>query len=396
MQQQKYITRAAAALCATAACMAIFCCIGQTQARYENYSQWRAVYQPQQQQLHSDRLAFGGQTVLLGDWQVEAGASRMEAICVYSDGGIANATLCCVSDQPEYIAASLDRTEISVDSTGVQLQLTMTPTEAALNLDTQTTVSVRIELLPEGKAEPTLWATYQVDLQGVQTQQIEQAAPAALTMTGADTFAWSECLGMHISLPAQTETLTLTMDGESFPAGMRYIYGEETYMLGESMPIEIIPQSEDVSMILDFSMLTQPQSGSICLQAKALQGQTVTAAGEITVATTRQAFYADLETVDPVITGNDVLTVPVCPDTSGLVWHLQMLTETNDGIAYSQSDEQYYLVISISEDVTDSQKQITVSNENAMAPAGTYRLTLERQQDEQTISVVQMLFYVCY
>lgn len=396
MQQHKYIVKAAAVLCATAAWMAISCCLGQTQARYENYSQWQAVYHPQEPMLQSDRLAPGGQTVLLGDWQVEAGASRMEAISVYATDGMVEGTLRCVSEQPEYLRASLDRTEIAVGSTGVQLQLTMTPTEAALSLNQPTTASVQVELLPEGKAEPTLWATYQVQLQGVQAQEIEQSVPAALEIVSADTFAWTEGLMMQIRVPAQTDLLQLTMDGTSFPQGTRYMYGGKAYILGRDLPVKLEPQGEEASVLFDFSLLPEPQFGNISLQAKALQQNVVTAAGEISVATTREAFYADLQGVNPVITGNDALSFPICADTSGLVWRLEMLTQTDAGIGYAQSDEQYFLVISVSQGASDSQKQITISNENALAPAGAYRLTLERLQDEQTVSAEEILFYVCY
>ena len=346
--------------------------------------------------LQSDRLVSGGQTVLLGDWQVEAGASRMEAISVSSDSGMVDGTLRCVSEQPEYLAASLDRTQIAVDSTGVQLQLTMTPTEAALALNQPMTASVRVELLPAGAAEPTLWATYQVQLQGVQAQEMEQSVPAALEITSADTFAWTEGLMMQIRVPAQTDCLQLTMDGANFPQGTRYVYGGKAYILGRDLPIALEPQGEEASVLFDFSLLTEPQSGNISLQAKALQQNVVTAAGQISVATTREAFYADLQGTNPVITGNDTLAFPVCSDTSGLVWRLEMLTQTDGGIAYTQSDEQYYLVVAISQGMSESQKQITISNENALAPAGAYRLTLERLQNEQTVSREEILFYVCY
>ena len=538
MRQQKFTGKAFALLSVTAAILITSCCLGQTQARYENYSQWRAIYKPQQQVLHSDRLVSGGQTVLLQDWNVGSVASGMEAITITGKTGTTQGVLRCESDHPEYITAALDRSELVVDTTGTQVQLTMTPTQAALALTEQITVTVCVEFLPEGAEEPTLWADYQVVLLGTepeepveaqsenpeesqpeetqpeetqpeetqpqetqteetqpeetqpeetqteetqpeetqpeetQTEETQpeeiqpeetqpqetqpeetqpqetqpeetqpeetqpqetqpeetqpeetqpeetqpeetqpeetqpqetqpeetQPAPAALSIDSADVFAWEEQLVLKITAPTSADTLILTMDDAHFPEGMRYTYNDETFLLGADMPIEIPMQSEEIQLFLDFSQLTQPQSGEISLQAQTLYQQEVTGIGEMTVETAREALQADLERFNPVLTGKNALNIPLCADTNGLTWRLEMLTETEEGIVYAQSDEQYYLVITISEESeeTGSKKFINISNANGQAPAGTYRLTLERLQNEQVISRIQVPFFICY
>ena len=96
------------------------------------------------------------------------------------------------------------------------------------------------------------------------------------------------------------------------------------------------------------------------------------------------------------IAGHDM--IPICQDTSEMVWRLEMLADTENGIAYTQSDEQFYLVITISEetDESGSQKFINISNAGGAAPAGTYRLTLERLFEDQILSATEVQFFLCY
>ena len=118
----------------------------------------------------------------------------------------------------------------------------------------------------------------------------------------------------------------------------------------------------------------------------------------MTATTTREALSVDLTQVNPVLTGSNTLSIPVCQDTNGTTWRLEMLTQTENGIVYTQPDDQSYLVITISEEMgqAHSGKFINISNISGQAPAGPYRLTLERLQDEQVISSTQMLFFICY
>lgn len=398
MQQHRNIGKAVAVFSATAALLVTACCLGSTQARYENHTQWQAVYAPQKQTLESDRLIPGGQTVLLRQWQATVGVSRMETISLSTDTGVIKGTLRCTSDTPEYLEASLDRTEVTVGTAGMQLQLTLTPTQAAQQLTQKKTVSVQVELLPEGQTEPAIWAVYRVDLlesQPIMQVQEEKITPVKLTVDTADAFAWSEKLAVQVKIPDQSDTLKLTMDDAAFPRGTRYIQDGNSFLLGDDMPITILA-SEESTILFDFSLLPQPQTGKISLQAQTMQGATVTGEGETTVATDRHAFAADFASVDPILTGNGNLTIPLSADTNGLAWRIEMLTETEEGIAYTQSDEQYYLVVTVSEDAENSRKLITISNESALAPAGTYRLTLERLQDDLVISSQQMEFFICY
>lgn len=468
MLQQKNTAKIVAALSATTALLIVSCCLGPTQARYENYSQWRATYQPQQQLLHSDRLTSEGQTVLLQDWILDSAAARMEAITITGSVGTMQGVLHCESDHPEYVTASLDRSEITVSTVGAQVQLTMAPTQAALELTEQITATVRVELLPEGAEKPALWADYQVVLLGAEPEETEpeetqaeetepeetqpketepeqtqaeetepgetqpeetepvvmqveqtqpeetgseetqteetepeqiQPAPVALSIDSTDVFAWEEQLAIKVTAPAGADTLILTMNDANFLAGTRYTYNQKAFLLGADMPIEIAIQDEQTPMLLlDFSLLSAPQSGEISLQAQTLHQQRVTGTGEITVGTTREALRTDPEAFSPVLTGKNVLRIPLYADTDGLTWQLEMLTETEEGIAYTQSAEQYYLVITISEETGESgsQKFITISNVGGKAPAGTYRLTLERLQNEQVISSLEIPFFVCY
>lgn len=408
MVQKRYMGKAIVALCVTAALLVSACFLGQSQARYENYSQWRSVYAPETAQLTSDRLTPEGQTVLLKDWNVGTTTSRMKGIafCVSSGSVIGNIT--CSVDQPEYLTAATDKAALTVNTTGVDTQLTMTLTEAALLLTQQVTATVRVSFIPEGGEEPALWADYQVKLlpqeETAETEELpaEEAEPAPepadLTVNYPETFAWTERLALRIAIPDQSDELILGMNGGNFPEGTRYILNGAAFLLGDDMPIQSAAQGGQMQdLLLDFSLLTR-QDDTLTLQAQTMYQQEVTAASEITVATTRAALEVDASELNPVITGNAQLQLPISQDDGELTWRLEMLTQGPDGIAYTRSDEQFYLVTTLSEETDESgtRKFITISNANNMAPAGTYRLTVERLQEELPIRSIEVQFFVCY
>ena len=405
MERKPHIGKAIAVFSATALLLTAACFTGRSQARYQNYSQWRGVYAPQQTGLSSDRLTAGGQKILLNSWTVEDQVSHMKGITLSTAAGTVTGTVACVADCPEYLTVAMDRDTLTVDPAGVHTQLIMTPTQNALLLTEAVTATVRVTFTPEGEEEPALWADYQIELLPPVAEETQpEAEPAAeltpdtLNISSPDTFAWAEALALQITAPDQADTLILGMNGGDFPEGTRYILNETACLLGEDMQIEaVIPGGEKAELLLDFSLLNQPED-PITLQAQTLYGQEVTAAKEWTVAATREAMFIDTSASDLVLTGSTELKLPICTDTSETVWRLEMLTDTENGIAYTQSDEQFYLVITISEETDENgaQKFITISNAGGTAPAGTYRLTLERLYEEQILSSTQVQFFLCY
>ncbi len=273
-------------------------------------------------------------------------------------------------------------------------------TESTEPEETEPQVTEPEETEPQ-QTEPEETQSQEIESQELEAQETEPAETelAELTLQCADSMAWSERLAMKIALPAQTDTLVLTMDGADFPEGTRYIYGQKAFFLGSEMPITINPEGqEDISLLLDFSLVAPPQTETVSLQAQTFCQQELTGESACTIATTREAFWVDLAKLNPVLTGKKSLSIPLCQDTIGLTWRLEMLTQTEEGVTYTQSDEQYYLVLTISEESgeTGSEKFINISNASGKAPAGTYRLVLERLQNEQIINSAQIPFYICY
>ena len=405
MERKPHIGKTIAVFSATALLLTASCFSGPSQARYENYSQWRGVYAPQQTGLSSDRLAANGQKILLNSWAVESQVSHMKGITLSTTAGTVTGTVACAADCPEYLAVSMDRDVLTVDSAGVHTQLIMTPTQDALLLTEAVTATVRVTFTPDGEEEPSLWADYQIELLPPVVEETQpEVAPAAeltpeiLNISSPDTFAWAESLAVQIAAPTQANTLILGMNGGAFPEGTRYIFNDTAYLLGEDMQIEVAVEGEKkAELLLDFSLLAR-WADTIALQAQTLYEQEVTASKEWTVNTTREAMFIDAAVTDLVLTGSAELKIPICQDTSEMVWRLEMLADTENGIAYTQSDEQFYLVITISEetDESGSQKFINISNAGGAAPAGTYRLTLERLFEDQILSATEVQFFLCY
>ena len=400
MQQKRYMGKAIAALSVTVAFLIPSCFLGQSQARYENYAQWRGVYVPQTTQFVSDRLTPDGQTVLLKDWSMENTNSRMKGIAISVASGTVTGNMHCTVDRPEYLTAAMDRTELTVNTVGVHTQLTMTPTEEALLLTEPVTATVRVSFTLEGGDQPAVWADYQVNLlPGNAAEEAQEgAAPENLTITYPNDFAWTEKLALKIAVPDQSDKLILRMNGDNFPEGTRYYCNGAAFLLGDDMPIQSTVQGgQTQNLLLDFSQLTRQQD-TLTLQAQTLHQQEVTAQREFSVDTTREALALEADQQELVLTGNGQLKLPIRQDDGELTWRLEMLTQTPEGMVYTRSDEQFYLVITLSEESenAETQKFINISNANHMAPAGTYRLTVERLQDGQPIHSIPVQFFVCY
>ena len=63
-----------------------------------------------------------------------------------------------------------------------------------------------------------------------------------------------------------------------------------------------------------------------------------------------------------------------------------------------EDENQFYLAVDVREKTVDGQteKVLSISNEAGMAPAGSYLLTLERTQNGQILSSLEVPFFIHY
>ena len=155
--------------------------------------------------------------------------------------------------------------------------------------------------------------------------------------------------------------------------------------------------NETVNLALDFSE-TIPEE-QVTINATVLYDGAVTGEGEAHVYADREALSMKLDTEKaPVICGSGLLQYQMTEDTIGLSWKLTQLKRTDRGVAYMEDENQFYLAVDVREKTVDGQteKVLSISNEAGMAPAGSYLLTLERTQNGQILSSLEVPFFIHY
>lgn len=400
MKRQRSAKKAAAVLGCAALLAAASLAAAPSYARYETNNDRSMVYAPQKAEVTADHLAAGGQTVLLSDWQMDSAAPRKETVTLKTQAGEAQGTIRCSTDRPDYLTAVLDAENCRVSPSGCPVQLTLTPTDAALALTQPQEVTVHVGWTAANTAQEALWAEYQVTLlpDGTQKDALPSGAAEQITLDAPESFAWTERLVLRAVMPAAADTLVLQMNGGSFPEGTRCTAQGKTVMLGDAMDLRLpVTANEAVSLVLDLTEVIPEEQ--VMLKATVLHGGTASGQGEAQVFADRENLSVELGSAeDMVICGSGLLQYPISNDTTGLSWKLMQLQRTDGGIAYMEEEDQFFLTVDVKEKTMDGQteKVLSISNEAGMAPAGSYLLLLERTQNGQLLSELEVPFFIHY
>lgn len=369
---------------------------GPTLARYENKVIWSDVYAPGVNGISSNYLTQDGQTVLLQPWQAIAGTTRTQEILLFAGKGTVDAALSCSTESP-YISATMETDNMQVTPSGYICQIRLTTTDAAEQITQKTQAKVTVTLAAQ-QLQETLFADFLITLLPNEqhgSQQTETAPQTELSVLQQQqdlAFAWEEKLLFSIDAGEHADTLELMYNGDSFPQGTCYSTdSEKWFVLGDPMTIKIpVAAATPVKIALDFSGtdVTPPQS--VNFTAMAYLNETMTGQINFAAPVTREPLAINAPEITAVINGNETLTLPITGDSTGFSWQIQHLTQTDKGIAYTQTEN---LTVRMQE---DGAKALVISNEAGTAKAGTYRLTLTRKDDGVIIATCYFDFFIHY
>ena len=399
MQQNKHIALTLGALvCAVVLMMTLG--IGQTQARYDNTVSWEGIYFPEKQTLESNFLAEGGQLVLLSDWNVSMSSYRMVDIQLVSDSGAQAGSISCQVDS-DLLTATVDQDSYTVGTIKNHAMLTLARTNKAAALEEKTTVTVRVSWVPEGTdpANSTVWADFAVDLlPDVNNTGADTAHRAyeAMSISHPDAFSWDEMLALKLTLPADADTVVLSYEGVQFPANTRCVIpGDAAYILGDEDMISVAVEGrQEITVLLDFSWTEEPMfRTSFFISAAAYADGVEFAIANANVSASMTAMQV---TADPegylLKTDAQVL---VEGDLEGFAYTVQQLTMTDGVLTYTDC-QHLKVTTQITNNGEIEQIKLVISNDNHAAPAGTYRLVLQRIYDGVAVSSFEVPLFVCY
>lgn len=371
--------------------------IGQTQARYENVRSWKGIYAPENPVIKSNFLARDGQTVLLKDWDISVSSYREVGIRLMTDEGAVSGTLRCQSDS-ELITATVDEESLTVNKTENYAALELTAAAKEAELTEETLVTVHVSWMQDG--EETAWADFVVKLLPPTKNQAEQVtveeaqrSDATLNIICPEAFACEEVLPIKLTLPQEADSVVLSYDGQGFPKNTRYVTNEEgSFVLADEMMITIpAGDRNEVQVLLDLSWVVINWDGFVISAAAYKDGNEI-AATNVTVSLSRQTLGIELDAAGIVMHASTQAVLPLTGDLDGLTWTLERLSQTDGAAAYAASDD-----LSVSMETTqDGTAQLVIYNENTQAPAGTYRLTLQRVYDGVVLSSFEIPIFVCY
>lgn len=371
--------------------------IGQTQARYENVRSWKGIYAPEKPVLKSNFLAQDGRKVLLQDWDVSSSSYQTAGIRLVTDSGTVTGTLRCQSDSA-LITATLDEETLTVGKTENYATLMLRTTSEASALSEETCVTVRVSWEQDGRV--TAWADFIVKLlpSGENlNEQIpsneDQQVEGTLRISCPEAFALGELFPVKLTLPQGTSSVVLSYEGSGFPENTQYTVGGEVgCVLADEMVIAVpVTDQNEIQLLLDFSWAIAVRDGFF-ISATAYIGDDEIAASNATVSLNAQPFAVELDAAGAVLGENTEVVLPLTGDVSGLVWTLERLSQKDNSIEYTASDDLSVRV----ETTQNGTVQIVVYNENTRAPAGTYRLTVQRIFDGVILSGFEIPVFVCY
>lgn len=378
--------------------LALAVLIGPTQARYNNAVSWKGIYDPGIQELSSNYLKKDGQTVILQPWRAAVGTTRITEILITTNKGMADVTLQCSTDSP-YITAELDCGAVSVTQSGYIVNLKMTVTDAARQLTANELAKVSVTMESTNGAV-SLKADFQVIMlpDADQSQVQESDLKAVMSVTQPEqTFAWQEKMIFTLTATENTDKIELMFNGDVFPKDTRYTVAEKDYILGDDMIIEIpITAASSQQIILDFSQTDVAAQQIVNITATAYFEGKITGQMDFAANATRKPLALELADIEPTISGNGSLSIPMTGDEKELTWRVEYLTNTNDSIAYIESDKVTVQILQTEDGDGLEQLVLKLSNTAGKAPAGTYRVTLTRTCDGVTVSACQMVFFIHY
>lgn len=402
MQHGKHTAMAVGALLCTVL-LALPLGIGHTQARYENTVSWKGVYDGAIPPLKSNFLAEGGRTVLLNDWDVSTTSYRTVGIQLATDGAQMNGTLQCQVESG-LLTAKVDENTYPVSKTKNHATMTLTATEQARSITEPTDVTVRVSWVPDGKepAQATEWADFKVKLLpktaiGPVTTPDGVRPEGELELSCPEAFSLQEKLVIRLTLPQAADSVVLSYDADVFPENTCYqVEQEQPVALAEAMTITIPTAGrQELQVVLDFSWTAVDRS-SFVLSAAACAGNQEFTAKNVTVSTSRQALEVETDSAAVIMGAHAQVRLPIYGDPDGFVWKLEQLVREDGEIRYAASDAlKFQTETGNTEDGTQD-FALVIANEYTRAPAGKYRLTLQRVYDGVVISSFEITVFVCY
>jgi len=229
--------------------------------------------------LTSNYLDRNGHTVVLEDWKMDSLAYRTKDILFSLDTGEISGILECESDS-EFIKAELDTTEIKVTNVGYIARLTLTPSESALNITEETTVTVRINWKEKPKIDsdgnelntdssPIMWVDIKVKLipnsnqiEVITSNDLEDGSQdnfngidgeeADILSSDSDSFVWTESLVIDVSAVNGAQHIYITYNGGNFPEGTIYSADNNEYLVNEYIYVAVFDNTPQ-EVCIDFS-----------------------------------------------------------------------------------------------------------------------------------------------
>ena len=185
--------------------------------------------------------------------------------------------------------------------------------------------------------------------------------------------------------------MVLSYDGGNFPENTCYYAGQET-VLAEEMTITVPTEGmQETQVVLDFSWAIIYQDRFI-LSAAAYSGAQEIAATDVTVSTDREPLKVETASAAIVMGADAQVTLPIYGDSDGMVWTLEQLVQEDDKIVYTASN-----ALTIETQNTDTEDAtLVITNLYARAPAGTYRLTVQRVQNGAVLASFEIPVFICY
>lgn len=438
----------------------VYLSVGTTQARYDNSISWRGVYTPTTVEIETGILSEEGYPVIMADWEIDpkaADSQKTYNIRATAPNGKAEGSLSCqVENDSSYLDAWLDTDILNIDEDGEAFALTLRFTDdfqreiekewnkkksissgdvsngevssgdhaAKGLLPISFVVSVdwtrKDEQVPALRAKfvvKVVWSadaivsgndamasTYSLKttVSGADATENEAQVDCVRILGVTDSFSWDEWFGLKVFVPEGVAQLELQYSGMAFPVGTRFrVNSGEIMVIGENQEV-ILPQNSVGEQLILFHMGQVSEvykTRQIVLSATGLSQEGIPHSFDYrTLSADAHPLLEGTKEASQTIEKGGKLTVTTHHEEEELAWDIQYLTKDESGkLVYVTQEDCFGLAVEFYQEVNDSDRRLMIiSNDRQLAPAGTYRLILQKYYAGVEVAKEELPFFVLY
>ena len=237
---------------------------------------------------------------------------------------------------------------------------------------------------------------------GADATENEAPVDSVRILSATDSFSWDEWFGLKVFVPEGVAQLELQYSGMAFPVGTRFrVNSGEVMVIGENQEV-ILSQNSTGEQLILFHMghvADVYKTNQIVLSITGLSKEGTPHSFDYrTLRADAPPLLGGAKEASQTIEKGGKLTVTTHHGEEELTWDIQYLTRDESGkLVYVTQEDHYGLKVEFYQDVNVSDHRLMmISNDRELAPAGSYRLILQKHYAGAEVAREELPIFILY